>query len=203
MEATACRYELHCSQKHIVRLQLSWCCRDRGSGAAAAWGMRLHAGWGGRAASRRVRGKRQRRRKRGWQTHVRTVMHLGTCLVSTQKVCTPRRRIRSVPKTLWLMSTTRRNTYAGFYRLVAGRETNGMPMWNWGDMWLYSSSEGEWIVTDDEKDMEDDIGGIKSAVHGGLMPDAVTGWESYGDEKWQADTGVSVTSDRGSGAAAA
>eukprot|EP00660_Eupelagonema_oceanica_P019049 gene19049-biopygen29176 len=95
-------------------------------------------------------------------------------------------------------------SFGGFYRLVADREVNGMPMWKSGENCLYSTAAGNWKVTDKEKEIAGNFGGIESiAAHGGIMPDAVAGWESYDGGKWHADTGVAVTSDRDSGAAAA
>eukprot|EP00660_Eupelagonema_oceanica_P019303 gene19303-biopygen17225 len=52
------------------------------------------------------------------------------------------------------------------------------------------------------KDFATSEGYIHSAVHGGLMPDAATGWETLGGGKFHVDAGVSVTSDGGGGAAA-
>eukprot|EP00660_Eupelagonema_oceanica_P019077 gene19077-biopygen43162 len=98
----------------------------------------------------------------------------------------------AVPKRLWLTSTAKWQKLSGFYNLVPDRQANWMPVWKSGKNWMYSAGDGKWCVTDDEKDIAGNLAGISSAVHGGLMPD-VTAW----------DAGVSVASDRDSGAVAA
>eukprot|EP00660_Eupelagonema_oceanica_P019065 gene19065-biopygen22363 len=99
----------------------------------------------------------------------------------------------AVPETLRLISTTSPKTYGGFYSLIPDRQVNGMPMWECGKNRLYSRTNGQWMVTYDEKDMATDVGGISSAQHGGLMPDAVAIWKNYDGKNWQEDAGVSVT----------
>eukprot|EP00660_Eupelagonema_oceanica_P001101 gene1101-biopygen29188 len=113
------------------------------------------------------------------------------------------RYIPSALDTLWLVSTTRQRKSGGFYRVVADRDVNGMPVWKCGENWLYSDTSGQWRVTSDEKNIARSFGVITCPSHGGLMPDAVSGWESYVDGKWQEDAGISVTNGRDSGAAAA
>eukprot|EP00660_Eupelagonema_oceanica_P019264 gene19264-biopygen22674 len=109
----------------------------------------------------------------------------------------------AAPDTLWLVSKNRNRDFGGFYRLVADREVNRMPMWKNGENCLYSAVTGRWMVTVNELSIAHNTRGIKStAAHGGIMPDAVARWDTYGDERSQEDSGVSVTSDRGSGAAA-
>eukprot|EP00660_Eupelagonema_oceanica_P019617 gene19617-biopygen5198 len=104
---------------------------------------------------------------------------------------------------------TRQQRHAGFYRLVPNKEVNGMPVWRNGRMWLYSSTSGIWTFAFEDEDTGMDkafatgAGGIFSAAHGGLTPDAVTGWKSWDGNKHQEDAGISVTSDCDSGAAAA
>eukprot|EP00660_Eupelagonema_oceanica_P019561 gene19561-biopygen23180 len=102
---------------------------------------------------------------------------------------------------LRVVSTTRQKQFGGFYHLVPDQQTNGMPMWKCGKKMLYSNTDGNWVIASNEDCIFFNAGNIMSAVHGGLMPDVMTGWRSIDGAKFQVDTGISVTTDGGSGAA--
>eukprot|EP00660_Eupelagonema_oceanica_P019667 gene19667-biopygen26096 len=129
---------------------------------------------------------------------------------SAVAISTWRRRVPSVPETLRLVSTTREQTKAGFYNLVPDQQANGMPVWRRDNNWLYSGKNGKWhfAAKSDHIGMYKDFAVSHGSIHcpdehGGLMPNAVNGWKSWGDGEWYADTGVSVTGEGGSGSAAA
>eukprot|EP00660_Eupelagonema_oceanica_P019761 gene19761-biopygen28993 len=136
-------------------------------------------------------------------------MRAGARPVASGAVSTPsRRRIPSVPETLRVVSTTRKQHCAGSYRLVPEQQANGMPVWKYGKKWLYSSPSGKWFINNetDHVGVGKDFAAASGHIycpdpHGGLMPNEVTRWKSWGDDKWRKDTGVSVTSDRDNGAA--
>eukprot|EP00660_Eupelagonema_oceanica_P000045 gene45-biopygen19500 len=119
------------------------------------------------------------------------------------------RCIPTAPKTLRLVSTTRRQIFGGFYHIVHDQQANGMPVWKCGKNWLYTGLDGSWYFSEETehigmgKDFAESFGVIaSSAPHGGLFADAVTSWESGDGEQWLEDTGVCVTSDRDSGGGA-
>eukprot|EP00660_Eupelagonema_oceanica_P019660 gene19660-biopygen23346 len=90
----------------------------RGGGAAVAWDATSQKGEGvhGSSCARTLQPGRDLR------AGMRSAPFYAVCVPS-------RNRIPSVPETLRLESTTRKQTLAGLYHLVPDHQANGMPVW--------------------------------------------------------------------------